>query len=66
MRSIDPSYNEAARDLGASGFTTFWRVTVPLSLPGVIAGCFLVFIPAMGEWVIDQKHQHRHSNPNAS
>ena len=52
LEKIDPSYGEAARDLGASGFTTFWRVTVPLSLPGVIAGCFLVFIPAMGEWVI--------------
>ena len=52
LEKIDPSYTEAARDLGASGFTTFWRVIVPLSLPGVIAGCFLVFIPAMGEWVI--------------
>ena len=52
LEKIDPSYNEAARDLGASGLTAFWRVTVPLSLPGVIAGCFLVFIPAMGEWVI--------------
>ncbi len=39
---------EAARDLGASRWQSFWRITVPLSMPGVIAGCLLVFLPAMG------------------
>ncbi len=43
---------EAAADLGASPLTTFWRVTFPLSRPGILAGCLLVFIPAVGEFVI--------------
>ena len=42
---------EAAADLGASPASTFWRITVPLSWPGVVAGCLLVFIPAIGEVV---------------
>jgi len=47
-----PELVEAAADLGASPAAAFWRVTVPLSLPGVLAGCLLVFIPAIGEFVI--------------
>jgi spermidine/putrescine transport system permease protein len=43
---------EAAQDLGASRWHTFWRVTFPLSMPGVIAGSILVFIPSAGEFVI--------------
>jgi putrescine transport system permease protein len=43
---------EAAADLGAKPMTSFFRVTLPLSLPGVVAGCLLVFIPAVGEYVI--------------
>ncbi len=43
---------EAAHDLGASGWQTFWLVTVPLSKSGIVAGCMLVFIPALGEFVI--------------
>ena len=43
---------EAAEDLGCSRFTAFWLVTLPLSKQGIIAGSFLVFIPAMGEFVI--------------
>lgn len=43
---------EAAQDLGASPTRAFWDVTWPLSRPGVIAGCLLVFIPAAGEYVI--------------
>lgn len=43
---------EAAQDLGASRSRAFWDVTWPLAKPGVIAGCLLVFIPAMGEYVI--------------
>ncbi len=49
---LDDSLSEAAADLGARGFQVFWRVTFPLSLPGVVAGCLLVFIPAVGEFVI--------------
>ena len=49
---MDPSLLEAAEDLGCSRTTAFWKITVPLSRPGVIAGCFLVFIPAVGEVVI--------------
>jgi putrescine transport system permease protein len=48
----DPALREAAADLGASPSQVFWRVTLPLSRPGVIAGCLLVFIPAVGEFVI--------------
>lgn len=48
----DPSLREAAADLGASPLEAFWRVTLPLSRGGVVAGCLLVFIPAVGEFVI--------------
>jgi putrescine transport system permease protein len=47
-----PELMEAAADLGASPTAAFWRITVPLSAPGVVAGCLLVFIPAIGEFVI--------------
>ncbi|MEM8577544.1 MAG: ABC transporter permease subunit [Pseudomonadota bacterium] len=49
---MDGSLIEAAEDLGASRLQAFWLVTLPLSRAGVIAGCFLVFIPALGEYVI--------------
>ena len=52
LEKMDWSLIEAAEDLGSSRVSAFWLVTFPLSLPGVIAGCFLVFIPAMGEFVI--------------
>jgi putrescine transport system permease protein len=48
----DASLIEAAADLGATPFQAFWRVTFPLSLPGILAGSLLVFIPAIGEFVI--------------
>ena len=48
----DPALAEAAADLGAPPVAAFWRVTLPLSLPGVAAGAALVFIPAAGEYVI--------------
>ena len=47
-----PELREAAADLGASPTAAFWRITVPLSGPGILAGCLLVFIPAIGEFVI--------------
>lgn len=48
----EPQLIEAARDLGASGFQAFWRVTFPLSLPGVFAGALLMFIPSVGEFIV--------------
>jgi putrescine transport system permease protein len=48
----DPRLLEAAADLGSPPARAFWQVTLPLSLPGVFAGCLLVFIPAVGEFVI--------------
>ncbi len=52
LEKLDESLLEAAEDLGCSRFTAFWLVTWPLSRSGIIAGCFLVFIPALGEFVI--------------
>lgn len=52
LEKMDDSLLEAAVDLGCSRLKVFWLVTLPLAAPGVIAGCFLVFIPAMGEFVI--------------
>ena len=52
LEKMDGSLMEAAEDLGCSQTSAFWLVTFPLSRPGVIAGCFLVFIPALGEVVI--------------
>ena len=51
LEKIDRSLIEAARDLYANPFTAFWKVTWPLSLPGVIAGTLLTFIPAAGDFV---------------
>lgn len=50
----DNSLLEAASDLGSSTFNSFWKITVPLSKNGIIAGCMLVFIPAVGEFVIPE------------
>ena len=52
LERMDLDLVEAALDLGASRAQAFWDVTWPLARPGVIAGCLLVFIPAMGEYVI--------------
>jgi len=48
---IDPRTLEASGDLYANGYTTFRKVTLPLSLPGVVAGTLLTFIPAAGDYV---------------
>lgn len=52
LEKMDLSLLEAAADLGCRPIKAFWVVTVPLSLSGIVAGCFLVFIPAVGEFVI--------------
>ncbi|AFO93080.1 ABC transporter permease subunit [Phaeobacter inhibens] len=52
LERLDGSLIEAAEDLGCSRMEAFWLVTIPLSRAGIIAGCFLVFIPTLGEFVI--------------
>lgn len=51
LERLDPRLIEAGGDLYASGPSTFWRVTLPLSLPGVVSGTLLTFIPAAGDYV---------------
>ena len=51
LQRIELSLFEAAEDLGAPPWRRFWRVTFPLSLPGVLAAFFMVFIPTVGEYV---------------
>ena len=52
LERLDHTLLEAAADLGCPPTRAFWKITFPLSLPGVVAGCFLVFIPVTGEFVI--------------
>ncbi|HEY4689174.1 MAG TPA: ABC transporter permease [Anaerolineae bacterium] len=52
LEKIDTSLYEAAADLGANPLRTFLRVTLPLSMPGVVAGTILVFVPVMGTFVV--------------
>jgi putrescine transport system permease protein len=52
LERLDQTLLEAAADLGCPPLKSFWRITFPLSLPGVFAGSLLVFIPAVGEFVI--------------
>jgi putrescine transport system permease protein len=51
---MDLTLLEAAYDLGAKPWRAFWQITLPLSKNGIIAGCLLVFIPAVGEYVIPE------------
>lgn len=52
LTKLDDTLLEAAHDLGASKLMSFLTISLPLSIPGIIAGCMLVFIPAIGEFVI--------------
>ena len=52
LEKLDPDIHEAAADLGAKPLRVFYDVTLPLATPGIIAGSLLVFIPALGEYVI--------------
>ncbi len=52
LEKLDGDLMEAASDLGATPLATFWRITLPLSMPGIVAGSLLVFIPSVGEFVI--------------
>lgn len=51
LERLDPEVLEAAGDLGSHGWNMIWRMVVPLAMPGIIAGCILVGIPATGEFV---------------
>ncbi|MEM9342990.1 MAG: ABC transporter permease [Pseudomonadota bacterium] len=51
LERIDRSLLEASQDLGESKLTTFWRVTLPLAMPGVVAAVLIVFIPTVGDYV---------------
>lgn len=52
MEKLDGTLNEAAADLGSRPMNTFFKITLPLTIPGIVAGGLLVFIPATGEYVI--------------
>lgn len=54
LEKHDPALLEAAQDLGASAWTRFWRITFPLSLPGVFSGAALVFIPVLGMFAVPE------------
>jgi putrescine transport system permease protein len=54
LEKLDPMLLEAAADLGAKPWSAFLKITLPLSVPGIVAGCLLVFIPAVGEFVIPE------------
>ncbi len=52
LEKMDLTLLEAAADLGCKPWQAFYKITLPLSVPGIVAGCLLVFIPAVGEFVI--------------
>jgi spermidine/putrescine transport system permease protein len=51
LQRLDPSYAEASRDLGAGAWATFFRITLPLTLPGVVAGSVFVFVLSIGNFI---------------
>ncbi|HEY7886369.1 MAG TPA: spermidine/putrescine ABC transporter permease PotB [Cellvibrionaceae bacterium] len=52
LEKLDLRLHQAARDLGAGAWQRFWRITVPLTSPGIVAGCLMVLLPAMGMFYI--------------
>ena len=54
LMKMDKSYAEAAEDLGANPWTVFWKVTVPLSMPGVMSGVLMVFMPTGSTFAISE------------
>ncbi len=52
LEKLDLTLLEASEDLGANHVSTFWRVTVPMTMPGIVAGVVLVFIPSIGQFVV--------------
>ncbi|MEV0582397.1 ABC transporter permease [Nonomuraea sp. NPDC050310] len=54
IERLDPQLREASGNLGANAFTTFRRVTFPLTLPGVLTGCMFVFVPSFGNFAVPE------------
>lgn len=54
IERLDPQLQEAARNLGATKARTFWDITLPLTLPGVMIGAIFVFVPSMGNFVVPE------------
>lgn len=54
IEKLDPRLLDAAKDLGAGGFRTFWHITLPLTLPGIVAGSMFVFLPSLGAFYIPE------------
>ena len=54
LTKMDPSYAEAAQDLGATSWRVFWKITVPLSMPGVMSGVLMVFMPTVSTFAISE------------
>jgi spermidine/putrescine transport system permease protein len=52
LEKLDRTLLEASADLGAPGRSTYWRVTVPMTMPGVVAGVILVFVPSLGQFIV--------------
>jgi len=52
IEKIDPKLIEASKDLGANKILTFYKITLPLSFPGIIGGSILVFIPSLGNFIV--------------
>lgn len=54
IEKLDMSYIEASSDLGGNKFQTFWRIVLPLTLPGIVGGSIIVFIPSLGNFVVPE------------
>lgn len=54
IEKLDPNLGDAAKDLGAGSLRAFWYITLPLTLPGVVAGCMLVFLPSLGMFYVPE------------
>ena len=54
MEKLNPALTDAAKDLGASSFRAFWHITLPLTMPGIVAGCILVFLPCLGMFYVPE------------
>ncbi len=54
MEKLDPALIDAAKDLGAGSLRAFWHITLPLTTPGIVAGCILVFLPCLGMFYVPE------------